>query len=246
MIRALAFAIAVMLSTTPSAAADAGFTPAQRAEIVSIVRDAMKADPSILRDAVVSLQADEAHVQEAAARIAVARATPVLTATAADPVEGAANGDVTMVQFYDVRCPYCRRMLPTVAALLAADPLLRLVDKDIPILGPPSVLGARALLAAQRQAGYVRLRDRLMSGTPDITIDVVHAAANDGGLDWARLQRDMNDPAIAERLEANVTLAHNLGIDGTPAFEIGGHVIAGAVSLSELQAAVAAARAPHG
>ncbi len=246
MIRALAFAIAVSLSASPAIAADTAFTPAQRAEIVSIVRDAMKADPSILREAVVSLQADEAHVQEAAARLAVTRLAPALTATPADPVEGAANGDVTLVQFYDVRCPYCRRMLPTVAALLAADPHLRLVDKDIPILGPPSVLGARALLAAQRQSGYVKLRDALMTGTPNITMDVVQAAAAASGLDWARLQKDMDDPAIAERLEANVALAHSLGIDGTPAFEIAGRITAGAVPLSELQAAVAAARAPHG
>ena len=242
----VALAIASALLAPAARADDATFTPAQRAEIVATMRAAMKADPSILRDAVVALQADEAKSQQAATRAAVASATPALLATPGDPVEGAAHGDVTLVQFYDLRCPYCRKMLPTMAALIAHDPNLRIVDKDIPILGPASVLGARAVLAAERQDGYAKLRDALMAGTPNITEDVVRAAAIDSGLDWPRLRRDMDDPAIAARLEANVALAHSLGIDGTPAFAIGGTITPGAVSLAELQARVRAARQPPG
>ena len=242
----LVTALGLALLAPVARAGDAPFTPAQRADIVATMRAAMQSDPSILRDAVVALQADEARAQQVAASAALARSTPALVATPGDPVEGAADGDVTVVQFYDLRCPYCRKMLPTVAALLAHDPRLRLVDKDIPILGPPSVLGARAVLAAGRQAGYAKLRDALMAGTPNITEDVVRAAAADAGLDWARLRRDMDDPAIAERLQANVALAHSLGVDGTPAFAIGGKITPGAVPLADLEAAVAAARQPHG
>ncbi len=242
----IALALGLALVVPVARAEDAAFTPAQRAEIVATMRAAMQADPSILRDAVLALQADEARARQAASRAAIAQATPALLATPADPVEGAARGDVTLVQFYDLRCPYCRKMLPTMAALVAHDPNLRIVDKDIPILGPASVLGARAVLAAQRQDGYAKLRDALMAGTPNITEDVVRTAALDTGLDWPRLRRDMDDPAIAARLEANVALAHSLGIDGTPAFAIGGKITSGAVPLAQLQASVLAARQPHG
>ena len=242
--------VAALLAAIPAVApacAEDGFTSAQRAEIVATIRAAFRADPSILREAIVALQRDEAQSQQTSARAVVGRAMPALTGTPGDPVEGNPQGDVTVVQFYDMRCPYCRRMLPTVAALIAADPQVRVIDKDIPILGPASVLGARAVLAAQAQGGYARLRDALMGGTPNITEAVVHAAAVSAGLDWPRLRHDMDDPAIAARLEANVAAAHALGIDGTPAFAIGDRITPGAVPLSELQSSVAAARAqPHG
>ena len=215
------------------------FTPAQRAEIVAVLRHALATDPSILRDAVAALRADERARQDAA----VTRAELELTRGADDPVAGDAAGRVTLVEFYDVRCPYCRRMVPVVAELLRREPRLRLVYKDIPILGPPSVLGARALLAARRQGGYARLHDAVMSAdAPSVTLESLQAQAAAVGLDWPRLQRDMADPAIAERLEANVALAHRLGIEGTPAYVVGGRLLPGAVGLAELQAAVAAAR----
>ena len=241
MIRRCLAALLMLLSLDVAARAQqaGSFTPAQRAEIVDILRHALVADPGILRDAVTALQADEGARRAAA----VAQAERELTGNADDPVAGDATGDVTLVEFYDLRCPYCRRMLPVVAELLHREPRLRLVYKDIPILGPPSVLGARAVLAAQRQGGYGRLHDAIMSaGAPSITLDSLHAEATDAGLDWARLQRDMADPAIAQRIEVNVALAHRLGIDGTPAYVVGGRLLPGALSLAELQAAVAAAR----
>ena len=124
------------------------FTPAQRAEIVQILRDALKQDPSILRDAVGAMQADEGEQQRAALAAAKDRLIDP-----ADPVGGNPNGDVTIVEFFDTRCPYCRKLEPSMAELLASDHGVRLVYKDLPILGPPSELGSKALLAAQRQGG---------------------------------------------------------------------------------------------
>jgi len=218
------------------------FTPAQRAEIVQIVRDAMKADPTILRDAVEALQADEASVKEAAARLAIGQAGASLTRAPGDPVAGNPDGDVTVVEFYDLRCPYCRKMLPVVADLLRADPKIRLIYKDIPILGPASVLGAKAVLAAQQQGGYQKLHDLIMAGPPSITEQSLRADAGRAGLDWDRLQHDMADAAIAKRISDNLDLAHALGIDGTPAYVIGARLLPGAVDLAELQAAVASVR----
>jgi protein-disulfide isomerase len=228
-------------NASPPAAAPA-FTPAQRAEIIEIVRAAMKADPSILRDAVTALQADEARAESAAASAAIAQSGPELARAPGDPVAGNPNGDVTMVEFYDLHCPYCRSMAPVVAKLLSADPKLRLVYKDIPILGPGSILGARAVLAAERQGGYLRLHDAVMAGPAQITEDTLHQEADAAGLDWTRLRHDMDDPAIQARIDANLALAHKLGIQGTPVYVVGEKMLPGAVPLDQLQAAVAAAR----
>ena len=226
-----------------SAPAPASFTPAQRAEIVGIVRAALKADPSILRDAVTALQAEDTGAQDAAARVAIGRAGNALARNPGDPLAGNPDGDITVIEFYDLRCPYCRRMLPVMTDLLARDGKIRLVFKDIPVLGPPSVLGARAVLAAQRQGGYLRLQQAVMSGSGQITEASLERAAAGVGLDWPRLRRDMGAADIQARIDANLRLAQSLGIDGTPSFVVGNRMLPGAVPLSELQAAVAAARA---
>jgi protein-disulfide isomerase len=241
------FLAAVLLATatfaTPASAAQPdSFTPGQRAEIVTILRDALKTDPTILRDAIAALQMDEEHQQDAATRAVIVGARDALLHKAGDPVAGNPNGDVTVVEFYDVRCPYCRAMEPVVAELLRRDHNIRLVFKDIPILGPGSVVAARAVLAAQRQGGFQRLHDALMAGTPDIDQEVVHAAALRLGLDWDRLRLDMADPAIQDRIDANLKMAHALQIEGTPAYVIGDQMLSGAVERAELQGAVAAAR----
>jgi protein-disulfide isomerase len=213
------------------------FTPAQRAEIVQILRDALKQDPSILRDAVTAMQADEGDRQRAALI-----AAKDLLIDPGDPVGGNPNGDVTIVEFFDTRCPYCRKLEPTMADLLARDHGVRLVYKDLPILGPASVLGAKALLAAQKQGGYEKLRDAIMTAPPQTTKAMIQDAALRLGLDWKRLEHDMDDPAIQSRINAHLQLARSIGIEGTPGLVIGSELIPGAVDLSELRKAVATAR----
>ena len=235
-----ALSLALGLSAAP-AMAD-GFTAQQRAEIVEVVRAALKADPSILREAITALQEDELRQQQAAAGNVIAGLGAALTHAQADPVEGNPQGDVTVVEFFDVRCPYCRRMLPVMAELLHSDRNLRVVFKDIPILGPASQLGAKALLAAQAQGGYLKLKEAVMSGPANVTMESLRAAAAKTGLDWDRLQKDMADPAVQHRIEANLELAHRLDIQGTPAYVVGGRLLPGALSLAELQSAVAEAR----
>ncbi|WP_428531358.1 DsbA family protein [Rhodopila sp.] len=223
------------------AARAAEFTPAQRAEIVSIVREALKQDPSILRDAVVALQADEGERGQQASRAAIAQSRNQLV-TPADPVAGDPHGDVTIVEFFDTRCPYCRKMEPVMEKLLAADHRVRLVYKDLPILGPASVLGTKALLAAQQQGAYDKMRAAVMQLPPDTTIGQVETAAHALGLDWPRMARDMDAPSVQARIDANLALAHRLGIQGTPALVIGDNLVPGAVDLAELQKAVAEGR----
>ena len=224
-----------------SAAGAAEFTPAQRAEIVAVVRQALKQDPSILRDAVTALQAEEGERSQAASRAAIASAGGKLV-NAADPVAGDPSGDVTIVEFFDTRCPYCRRMEPVMSRFLNEDKRVRLVYKDLPILGPASLMGSKALLAAQRQGAYEPMRNAVMRLPPDTTMAQLESTARGLGLDWPRMQRDMEDPAIQTRLQQNLALAHTLGIQGTPALVVGGELVPGAVDMAELQKVVADAR----
>ena len=233
--------LALLLLAAPAAHAE-GFSASQRQEIVGVLRDTLKTNPSILREAIAALQADDAHRQDQVTRDVLGLLGPKLV-EATDPVAGNPAGDVTVVEFYDTRCPYCRRMLPVLAALVKSDPKVRLVLKDIPILGPPSQFESRALLAAQRQGGYFKLQEAVMTGGPPPSRDTMRAMADRVGLDGARLLRDMDDEGIKARLTTNLDLAKQIGIDGTPAFIVGTRMIAGAAELGELQRAVAEVRA---
>jgi protein-disulfide isomerase len=240
-ILALSAMLAIGVLILPGRLWAAEFTPAQRAEIVAIMRDALKQDPSILRDAVVALQADEGERSQEAKRAAIVQAGQRLV-TLADPVAGNPHGDVTIVEFFDTRCPYCRKLEPVMESFLNQDHKVRLIYKDMPILGPASVLGTKALLAAQRQDAYGRMREAVMKLPPDTTIAQIEAAARLLGLDWPRMAHDMNDPAVQARIDGNLKLAHDLGIQGTPALVIGNELVPGALELPELQKVVAEAR----
>jgi protein-disulfide isomerase len=237
----LLIAMACVPASPRAATGAEQFTPAQRAEIVAIVRDALQHDPSILRDAVAALQADDSARQQAESQAALVANRDALV-TPADPVAGNPHGDVTIVEFFDTRCPYCRRMEPVMEQFLAQDHGVRLVYKDLPILGPPSTLGSKALLAAQQQGGYEKLRDAVMQMPPDTTLPMIQAAAEKLGLDWGRLVHDMDAPVVQQRIDANLKLARALDIEGTPALVIGNTLVPGALDLSDLKKQVADAR----
>jgi protein-disulfide isomerase len=220
-----------------------GFTAEQRAEIVTILREALRNDPAILRDALAGLEEADQRERTEARRAAITAAGDALFRDAADPVKGNPRGDVTIVEFFDARCGYCKQLHPTMEALLRRDGNLRVVMKDLPILGPNSVLASRALLAAQRQGRYQPLYDALLTLRTEPTEAVLRQQAERVGLDWARLRREMDDPSIERRLQANLRLARTLGIEGTPALVIGETLVPGAVDLPTLERLVAEARA---
>jgi protein-disulfide isomerase len=226
----------------PPAAAQP-FTPEQRAGIVDIMRDALRTDPSILRDAIAALQAAEAQEAQAQQAQAMASMQAQLLKDPDDPVIGNPGGDVTIVEFFDYRCSYCRRAHPEVRALLAHDRGVRYVAKELPILGPASLVAARVALAAHRQGKWEAVNHALMRFTGEPTEANLLHAATAAGADAERLRRDMADPAIARHITRTNELARALGVTGTPAFVIGGQLVPGAVDQAELRRLVAAARA---
>ena len=208
-----------------------GFSPEQRQEIVGILRDALAA-----------LEVAETRDRAGAQRAAIAEHAEALFRTADDPVKGNPQGAVTLVEFFDARCGYCKQLQPAVDQLLKRQKDVRLVLKDLPILGPNSLLASRALLAAQRQGKYAELHAVLMALREEPAEPVLKREAEKLGIDWSRLRRDMDDPAIARRLEANTRLAGALRIEGTPALVVGDTLVPGAVDLATLEKLVADAR----
>ena len=238
-----AAALAVALATAPGGSALAGsFTEAQRAEIVGILRDALRSDPSILREALEGLEAADRREREGLGRAAITANAEALFRDPADPAIGNPRGAVTVVEFFDPRCGYCKQMQPVIGELLRRQRDVRWVMKDLPILGPTSVLASRALLASQRQGKYAELHDALLKLREEPAEPVLRREAERAGLDWARLKRDMDDPGVQRRLDANTQLAQALQIQGTPAMIVGDTLVPGAVDLASLERLVAEAR----
>lgn len=159
------------------------------------------------------------------------------------PVAGNPDGDVTLVEFFDYRCGYCKQVHPAVKALVAEDGRIRFVSKEFPILGPPSSFAARAALASRSFGGYHAFSDALMSMRGKLTARRVMEIAGSLGIDPARLGREMDDPAIETAIARNHDLARALAIQGTPTFIVGRYIIRGAVDAATLREIIAEVRA---
>ncbi len=162
----------------------------------------------------------------------------------ASPVAGNPDGDVTLVEFFDYHCAYCKRVLGAMTAVLEEDPGLRVVYKEFPILGLDSIVAARAALASRNQdpAKYLEFHTALMSTRGRLTQLRILEIARDVGFDAERLVADMAAPEFAATIERNLALALALGINGTPTFVIGDRLIPGAVDLDTLKSLIAEAR----
>lgn len=157
-------------------------------------------------------------------------------------VAGNPQGDVTVLEFFDYNCSYCRKMAPRLGELLGEDAGLRLVYKEFPVLGPGSVFAAKAALAAQKQGRYQAFHEALMQASGPLTQAEVLEIAQSMGLDTERLEADMKDPAIEEAIERNFALAQDLGIFATPSFVIDGQIHRGAADLDTLRGLIRQAR----
>jgi protein-disulfide isomerase len=208
------------------------------------VREYLLNNPEVIMEALQILQARQKAAEAENLKRAIAERSEEILNDPAAPVGGNPSGDVTLVEFFDYNCPYCRRVAPTVVELEQADPALRLVYKEFPILGPGSQFAARAALASGRQGKYVPFHNALMQASEQVTEETVMMIAGTVGLDIERLERDMQDPAIQEAIARNLQLANALGITGTPSFIIGQEVVPGAVGMGALQGLIERARRP--
>jgi protein-disulfide isomerase len=211
-------------------------------QIEKIVREYLLREPEVVYQALEELQRRQAEAAAARQRAAIAENQGELTGDSASPVGGNPDGDVTLVEFFDYRCAYCRRVVTSVRALLDEDRSLRVVFKELPVLGPDSVRAARAALASRRQDRYVPFHFALMAAD-DLSQEGIRTIARSVGLDPDQLEADMAAPEVMAAIEANYALANELGIEGTPAFVIGDQLIPGAVDKARLQQLLDQARA---
>lgn len=216
------------------------FNAEQRKEIVDVVRDALKKDPTILKDAVNAIQESEAKQKaESAQKTLVDKKNILNNVLPTDGIIGNPDAKNTVVEFFDPRCGFCKRVLPELVQLAKEDKNVRVIFKVVPILGEDSVLESRAIAAAARQNGYVVMMKAIMESKEDLTEDTIKNIATQQKLDGERLVKDMKAASITQALEDNIKLFRDLGINGTPALVINGSkIIPGAVSYETLKTLV--------
>ncbi len=227
----------------PAAAHDGPLSEADKAEIEALVRDWIARNPEAVLESIEAMRAREEAAERLAQAARAAELAAELERDPRDPVLGNPDGDVTLVEFFDYQCGYCKRMLEPMLDVARLDGGLRLVMKEFPILGPVSTTAARAALAARAQGGYEAMHLGLMRVRGRLTEEAVFQTASEAGLDVARLIRDMEAPEVDAHIARARELAQALSINGTPAFVIDGEVVPGAVGGERLAALVARARA---
>ncbi|HYH69746.1 MAG TPA: DsbA family protein [Methyloceanibacter sp.] len=156
---------------------------------------------------------------------AVAAHAEQIFRSSADPILGNPQGDVSVVAFFDYNCPDCRRTGPALTELTAKDPKVRVVLKELPVLGADSEAAARVALAARKQGKYAELHERLLTERGRADKDNALRIAAELGLDPAALERDMNDPAITDIILGNMRLARDLGVRGVPFYIVGDRML---------------------
>lgn len=159
------------------------------------------------------------------------------------PEAGNPKGDVTIVEFFDYNCHYCKVAFPMIQALLEKDKNLRVVFKDFPILGPTSETAAKWALAADKQKKYFEFHKAMMENKAPLSDELLEKTARAVGIDVDKAKKDMAGTEVLLQLEKNRSLAGKLGLNGTPAFVIGDQIAPGALPVAEMEKRVAAARA---
>lgn len=212
------------------------------ARIKELALEAILENPQIVMDAVAILREREAEAQAASAAETLANQRDLLERDTNAPVLGNPDGDVTVIEFFDYNCPYCRRAKPTIEGLIAADPNVRVVFREFPILGDDSVLAARAALAARAQDKYEEFHWALMGLSGRINEAQIMQIAGELELDVPQLQADMESDAVSVHIETSLSLAQSLGITGTPSFVVGETILPGLVDQARLEELVSELR----
>ena len=239
---ALLLCAVALAASRPQIAVAADFTSDQKKEIEAIVRDYLKNHPEMLIDAMKAaddkLKADE---QAKAVETLAAHRQEVFN-DPRSPVAGNPNGNVTLVEFFDYRCPYCKQVEPALEKLIGDDHQLRFVFKEFPVLGPDSETAARVALAAKKQGKYDAFHRAMMNIGGHIDEAVIYKVAASVGLDVERVKQDVKSPDIDKELKADLDLGKLLDLSGTPSFIVGDTIVPGAIGAEELKQLIATAR----
>lgn len=234
-IRALLIAMLALL-VLPAQAAE--FNDVQKKELGDIIRQYLLENPEVVRDAMQELERKQQVAEDAARTDSLKAMAAEIFHSKDDLIGGNPKGKVTLVEFFDYNCGYCKRAFPDVVKMIDTDKDLKLVMKEFPILGPGSVYAARAALASRKQGKYWEYHMAMMAHEGRIDEAVADQIAQATGLDVKKLKADMEADEVSQVINRNMQLADSLKIQGTPAFIIDETIIPGAVGYDALAAVV--------
>jgi protein-disulfide isomerase len=229
---------AIAVAATLAMGSALAFTDAEKKDIGEVVKQYLLEHPEVIQDALNELKRRQDESEAKAQSLAISENATRIFRSEADLVAGNPAGKVTMVEFFDYNCGYCKRAFPDVIKMIDADKDLRVVMKEFPILGPGSTFAARAALASKKQGKYWEYHSALMAHEGRMDEAAALAVAGQVGLDVGKLKQDMDSPDISAALDANMQLAEALSIQGTPAFIVDKTLIPGAIGFEGLTAAV--------
>lgn len=242
--RLAACALLPLLILSVPANAQKAFTPEQEEALGKYIREYLVKNPEVVLEALKELERRRNAAKSAQVANFINRSHLAIFRAKSSPVGGNPDGDVTLVEFFDYNCPYCKRVTPALFGMLKKDGKTRFVYKEYPILGESSVYAAKAALAVARQDAnlYERFHIALLEVRGRLSESSILATAKKVGVDVDRMKSDMKSPEIQQEIDQNRAMAARIGISGTPAFVVGTKVLNGLQSGPALQAAVDAVR----
>ena len=234
----------LMIGAGPVRAADA-FTPEQKAALGQVIRDYLIQNPEVLDEAMAALEKKRSEQAEAQQNEIITNKAAQLLNSPHQVVLGNPAGKVTVVEFFDYNCGYCKRALPDMVSLLDQDKDLRFVLKEFPVLGPGSVEAAHVAAAVNVVAPdkYFEFHKKLLGGRGEANKARALEAAGAVGIDTAKVEAAMKAPEVQTALEESFTLANGLGLTGTPSYVVGQKVIPGAIGMPKLKERITEVRA---
>ncbi|MFO1158290.1 MAG: DsbA family protein [Reyranellaceae bacterium] len=236
-------AVVAAVTTAPGRYASAGQASSpDRTALGKSIREYLLANPEVLVEAMTELERRQDNQRDAVAQKGVQENQAELFRDPDSPIGGNVNGNVVVVDFNDYQCPYCKRAHQALKSVIGADGNVKVVYKDLPILGEASKIAALAALASTKQGKHQALHDALMEHSGKLDRERIFEIAGSVGLDLAQLEKDMQDPRLKQIIDRNLALASALGVRGTPAFVIGKQFVPGAVDAATLKQLIADAR----
>jgi protein-disulfide isomerase len=223
-------AIRLAQAATPGSTASAAgpFSPEQKAAIEQIIKEYLLAHPEVMMDVQNALEAKMETLQAEKLKLALKESAGEIFRRPNAPIAGNPNGDVTVVEFFDYNCGYCKRAFTDIAKLVEKDPKVKVVFKELPILSKGSEDASKVALAAKMQGKYWEAHRVLITMRGEINEQTALRAVEKLGLDMAKLKKDMESPEVKAEIETVRNLAQKMGINGTPHFLVGDRAIAGA------------------
>lgn len=235
------FALVLAHAPQHGLAGEPSLDPASRQSMEQVIEQYIRSHPEVIEQSLQALEAKREAEERERQKVAVSKHQKELLNDPASPVSGNPSGDITVVEFFDYRCGYCKKAAGAVTQLQKEDRRVRVIYKDFPILGEASELAAKAALASKAQGKHQAFHEALLASKGEMTKESILTVAGEVGLDTKRLEADMTKPEWQQVIDRNRTLAKELGISGTPGFIVGTELVPGALDVNGLKELIARA-----